>query len=165
MGFDASISHTNKWALKVSQAASLMAGKKAFSTFCGFGFFPCSNDDGKIGGGGVGSVERGNDRNLYIPKHTVIGVHNVKTIDCILSMGCVCVCLYAEQFIQLLLSHFESHLFARIIYGYLYLILLIVFGLFLRTNWNKASANERPRDVYSCATQEEMLSTQLDQTW
>lgn len=65
MGFDASISHTNKWALKVSQAASLMAGKKAFSTFCGFGFFPCSNDDGKIGGGGVGSVERGNDRNLY----------------------------------------------------------------------------------------------------
>lgn len=37
-----------------------------------------------------------------------------------------------EQFIQLLLSHSNSHLFARIIYGYLYLILLIVFGLFLR---------------------------------
>lgn len=111
-----------------------MAGKKAFSTFCGFGFIPCSNDDGKIGGGGVGSVERGNDRNLYTETYGDRCAQCQNNRLHTLNGLCVCVCLYAEQFIQLLLSHFESHLFARIIYGYLYLILLIVFGLFLRTN-------------------------------
>lgn len=41
----------------------------------------------------------------------------------------------------------KSHLFVRIIYGYLYLILLIVFGLFLRT---VCVFRERKKEVRVC---------------
>lgn len=45
----------------------------------------------------------------------------------------VCVCAQKRAIHSVAIIPFRSHLFARIIYGYLYLILLIVFGSFFNS--------------------------------